>query len=98
MIIDISIKNLHGSFQAKPNLICMDGKYNPSRFIMTCNRNFSLLSYYIHPDSPQTGAQWMKQSLLFNKVKITNNPMQNSHQVKLFSSLRYNIFCNRLSF
>ena len=35
----------------------------------------------MHPDSPQTGAQWMKQVVLFNKVKITNNPMQNSSQV-----------------
>jgi hypothetical protein len=39
-------------------------------------------SYYIHPDSPQTGAQWMKQAILFNKIKITNNPMQNPNQVK----------------
>jgi len=38
--------------------------------------------YYIHPDSPQTGAQWMKQSILFNKVKITNSPMQNPNHVR----------------
>ena len=37
--------------------------------------------YYVHPDSPQTGAQWMKQSILFNKVKITNSPMQNPNHV-----------------
>jgi len=45
--------------------------------------------YYIHPDSPQTGAQWMKQSILFNKVKITNNPMHNPNQILLNSMHRY---------
>jgi hypothetical protein len=60
----------------------MDGKiiFNS----LTINSDEIFLRYYIHPDSPQTGAQWMKQSILFNKVKITNNPMQNSNQVNFF--------------
>ncbi|CAF0876608.1 unnamed protein product [Adineta ricciae] len=45
--------------------------------------------YFIHPDSPQTGEQWMKQSILFNKAKITNNPMQNPDQILLNSMHRY---------
>ncbi|CAF1661940.1 unnamed protein product [Adineta ricciae] len=45
--------------------------------------------YYVHPDSPQTGAQWMKQSILFNKVKITNSPMQNPNHIILNSMHRY---------
>ncbi|UJR10609.1 hypothetical protein I4U23_014806 [Adineta vaga] len=45
--------------------------------------------YFIHPDGPQTGEQWMKQSVLFNKVKITNNPMQNHNQILLNSMHRY---------
>uniref|UniRef100_A0A665XA96 T-box domain-containing protein n=1 Tax=Echeneis naucrates TaxID=173247 RepID=A0A665XA96_ECHNA len=28
---------------------------------------------YMHPDSPATGSHWMKQSLSFLKVKLTNN-------------------------
>jgi hypothetical protein len=43
-----------------------------------------LFRYYVHPDSPQIGSQWMKQSILFNKVKITNSPMQNPNHVSLF--------------
>lgn len=27
---------------------------------------------YIHPDSPNFGAHWMKQSIGFSKVKLTN--------------------------
>ncbi|CAF1406298.1 unnamed protein product [Adineta steineri] len=45
--------------------------------------------YYVHPDSPQTGSQWMKQSILFNKVKITNSPMQNPNHIILNSMHRY---------
>ena len=28
---------------------------------------------YIHPESPLSGSQWMKQKISFNKVKLTNN-------------------------
>lgn len=36
--------------------------------------------FYVHPDSPSSGAQWMKQSITFHKLKLTNNPTdQNGH-------------------
>lgn len=28
---------------------------------------------YLHPDSPSSGAHWMKQDIVFNKLKLTNN-------------------------
>ncbi|XP_069490756.1 T-box transcription factor TBX21 [Ambystoma mexicanum] len=28
---------------------------------------------YMHPDSPNTGAHWMRQEILFGKLKLTNN-------------------------
>lgn len=37
---------------------------------------------YIHPDSPATGAQWMRQAISFNKVKLTNNNFDQSGQVR----------------
>ncbi len=81
MIIDINITNLHGIYPVKLNHIFMDGK------IFLCfifyNRSFCV-RYYVHPDSPQIGSQWMKQSILFNKVKITNSPMQNPNHVNIF--------------
>jgi hypothetical protein len=34
----------------------------------------------VHPDSPTSGAHWMKSDVTFNKVKLTNNNMdQNGH-------------------
>ncbi|CAF0738131.1 unnamed protein product [Didymodactylos carnosus] len=45
--------------------------------------------YYVHPDSPATGTQWMKQCVLFNKVKITNNAMHNQGHIILSSMHRY---------
>ena len=36
--------------------------------------------FFIHPDSPATGAQWMKHDISFQKVKLTNNNMDpNGH-------------------
>ena len=35
---------------------------------------------FIHGDSPATGAQWMKHDISFQKVKLTNNNLdQNGH-------------------
>jgi hypothetical protein len=40
--------------------------------------------FYIHPDSPSSGVQWMKQPILFHKMKLTNNAMdQNGHVIKI---------------
>ena len=36
---------------------------------------------YLHPDSPNFGAHWMKEPVSFNKVKLTNK-MHGNGQVK----------------
>ena len=41
---------------------------------------------YVHPDSPATGAQWMKHEVSFQKVKLTNNTMDQQGHVS-FSHL-----------
>ena len=38
---------------------------------------------YVHPDSPATGAQWMKHDVSFQKVKLTNNTMDQQGHVSL---------------
>ena len=39
---------------------------------------------HVHPDSPCTGTQWMKQIVSFDKLKLTNNLMDdNGHVSKL---------------
>uniref|UniRef100_A0A3B4Z4P4 T-box-containing protein TBX6L-like n=1 Tax=Stegastes partitus TaxID=144197 RepID=A0A3B4Z4P4_9TELE len=41
---------------------------------------------FTHPDSPATGTHWMKQSLSFLKMKLTNNTLDQHGHVIRFSS------------
>ena len=45
--------------------------------------------FYIHPDSPSTGEQWMNRpSISFHKCKLTNNIADpNGHVSKTFFSI-----------
>jgi hypothetical protein len=43
---------------------------------------------YKHPDSPNFGSHWMKDSIAFNKVKLTNKP-PNKGQIMLNSLHKY---------
>ncbi|XP_061181112.1 uncharacterized protein LOC133189726 [Saccostrea echinata] len=36
---------------------------------------------YLHPDSPSSGAHWMKQDIVFGKLKLTNNRAVDQGQV-----------------
>lgn len=38
---------------------------------------------YLHPDSPATGSHWQAQPILFNKVKLTNNTLDNNGHVSI---------------
>ncbi|XP_068149404.1 T-box-containing protein TBX6L [Drosophila tropicalis] len=44
---------------------------------------------YLHPDSPATGAHWQSQALLFSKVKLTNNTLDNNGHIVLASMHKY---------
>ncbi|KAM7369167.1 hypothetical protein PAMP_013460 [Pampus punctatissimus] len=44
---------------------------------------------YMHPDSPATGGHWMKQSLSFLKMKLTNNTLDQHGHIILHSMHRY---------
>uniref|UniRef100_A0A3P9NJ90 T-box domain-containing protein n=1 Tax=Poecilia reticulata TaxID=8081 RepID=A0A3P9NJ90_POERE len=53
---------------------------------------------YIHPDSPAVGSHWMKQSLSFLKMKLTNNTLdQHGHVKTQFHTLNPNIYNIKLS-
>jgi len=43
---------------------------------------------YIHPDSPASGAHWMKQSLSFHKLKLTNNNLDQNGHVRVLSGFQ----------
>ncbi|KAL7854141.1 hypothetical protein AOLI_G00209850 [Acnodon oligacanthus] len=44
---------------------------------------------YVHPDSPALGSHWMKQSISFLKLKLTNNPLDQRGHLILHSMHRY---------
>lgn len=49
---------------------------------------------FVHPDSPGTGSQWMRQVVSFQKMKLTNNHMDQMGHVslKISCTLRISIF------
>lgn len=56
--------------------------YNPNFFFIKVSIKFShnFLRLYVHPDSPFTGEQLLKQMVSFEKVKLTNNELdQHGH-------------------
>ncbi|XP_050442827.1 T-box transcription factor TBX1-like [Adelges cooleyi] len=44
---------------------------------------------HIHPDSPASGSQWLKQVVSFDKLKLTNNQMDDNGHIILNSMHRY---------
>lgn len=41
---------------------------------------------HVHPDSPAAGANWMKQIVSFDKLKLTNNQLDENGHVSRVSS------------
>ena len=56
-------------------------KYHNSEWVVSGKAEPHMPSrLYIHPDSPATGAVWMKQVVSFHKLKLTNNNLdQHGH-------------------
>lgn len=44
---------------------------------------------HVHPDSPACGAQWMKQIVSFDKLKVTNNLLDDNGHIILNSMHKY---------
>ncbi|KAM6423584.1 T-box-containing protein TBX6L-like isoform 2-T2 [Liasis olivaceus] len=44
---------------------------------------------YVHPDSPALGSHWMKEPVSFQKLKLTNNTLDQQGHVILHSMHRY---------
>ena len=42
---------------------------------------------YIHPDSPCSGETWMRQIISFDRVKLTNNEMDDKGHVSVHNPL-----------
>lgn len=46
---------------------------------------------YVHPDSPATGAHWMRQLVSFQKLKLTNNHLDPFGHVSLSWFIFYSL-------
>ena len=42
---------------------------------------------YMHPDSPNTGAHWMRQEVSFSKLKLTNNKGSTNNVAQVLNTL-----------
>uniref|UniRef100_H3A0E9 T-box transcription factor TBX21 n=1 Tax=Latimeria chalumnae TaxID=7897 RepID=H3A0E9_LATCH len=53
---------------------------------VTCGKadnNMQGNKVYIHPESPNTGAHWMRQEISFGKLKLTNNKGANNNNTQM---------------
>ena len=63
-------------------------------YLLVTNANIANLCIFLfrihaHPDSPARGAQWMKQVVSFDKLKLTNHQMdENGHVINKIQSLK----------
>ncbi|XP_043540460.1 T-box transcription factor TBX6-like, partial [Chiloscyllium plagiosum] len=46
---------------------------------------------YIHPDSPAPGSHWMRQTVSFHRLKLTNNTLDQHGHIILHSMHRYQL-------
>ena len=40
--------------------------------------------YYLNPEGPALGSFWMNSDVVFNKIKLTNNPLDQQGHVSVF--------------
>ena len=53
---------------------------------------------HVHPDSPAKGGQWMKQVVSFDKLKLTNNQMDDNGHVCYFVTFTFPFFLKMMDF
>ncbi|XP_036127594.1 T-box transcription factor TBX22 [Molossus molossus] len=65
--------------------------YHSSQWMVAGNTDHSCITprFYVHPDSPCSGESWMRQIISFDRVKLTNNEMDDKGQIILQSMHKY---------
>ncbi|XP_032885996.1 T-box transcription factor TBX22-like isoform X1 [Amblyraja radiata] len=65
--------------------------YHSSQWMVAGNTEQSPMAprLYVHPDSPTSGQSWMKQIISFDRVKLTNNDMDEKGHIILQSMHKY---------
>lgn len=52
----------------------------------------------MHPDSPNTGAHWMRQEISFGKLKLTNNKGASNNTGQVNDSASVTLYFSNLIF
>ncbi|XP_017523978.1 T-box transcription factor TBX22 [Manis javanica] len=65
--------------------------YHSSQWMVAGNTDYSCITprFYVHPDSPCSGETWMRQIISFDRVKLTNNEMDDKGHIILQSMHKY---------
>ncbi|CAH2314764.1 T-box transcription factor TBX22 [Pelobates cultripes] len=96
--VRVKVKGLDSSKQyyIAMDIVPVDSKryryvYHSSQWMVAGNTDHSCISprLYIHPDSPCSGETWMRQIISFDRVKLTNNEMDDKGHIILQSMHKY---------
>ncbi|XP_004378965.1 T-box transcription factor TBX22 [Trichechus manatus latirostris] len=65
--------------------------YHSSQWMVAGNTDHTCITprLYVHPDSPCSGETWMRQIISFDRVKLTNNEMDDKGHIILQSMHKY---------
>ncbi|XP_026335881.2 T-box transcription factor TBX22 [Ursus arctos] len=65
--------------------------YHSSQWMVAGNTDHSCVTprFYVHPDSPCSGETWMRQIISFDRLKLTNNEMDDKGHIILQSMHKY---------
>ncbi|XP_066556450.1 T-box transcription factor TBX18 isoform X2 [Amia ocellicauda] len=95
MRVKISGLDPHQQYYIAMDIIPVDNKryryvYHSSKWMVAGNADSPVPPrVYIHPDSPASGETWMRQVISFDKLKLTNNELDDQGHIILHSMHKY---------
>ncbi|XP_023662629.1 T-box transcription factor TBX18 isoform X1 [Paramormyrops kingsleyae] len=95
MRVKVSGLDPHQQYYIAMDIIPVDNKryryvYHSSKWMVAGNADSPVPPrVYIHPDSPASGETWMRQVVSFDKLKLTNNELDDQGHIILHSMHKY---------
>ncbi|XP_026582323.1 T-box transcription factor TBX18 [Pseudonaja textilis] len=95
MRVKISGLDPHQQYYIAMDIVPVDSKryryvYHSSKWMVAGNADSPVPArVYIHPDSPASGETWMRQVISFDKLKLTNNELDDQGHIILHSMHKY---------
>ncbi|KAM8832233.1 T-box transcription factor TBX18 isoform 2-T2 [Spinachia spinachia] len=95
MRVKITGLDPHRQYYIAMDIIPVDNKryryvYHSSKWMVAGNADSPVPPrVYIHPDSPASGETWMRQVVSFDKLKLTNNELDDQGHIILHSMHKY---------